>query len=103
MGATARQELKAQLAAKTGKRSGGKRSIHGLATETLKITRADYYQSLSGTWLSVEAKSSAAQGNAAVPPGSPGCPATTSPWPAGSTADRRPARAGVTRPAARLR
>ena len=48
------------------------------ATETIKITRADYYQSLSGTWLSVEAKSSAAQGNAAVPPGSPGCPTTGS-------------------------
>ena len=32
----------------------------------------------SGTWLSVEAKSSAAQGNATVPPGSPGCPATGS-------------------------
>ena len=32
----------------------------------------------SGTWLSVEAKSSAAQGNAAVPPGSPGCPTTGS-------------------------
>ena len=51
---------------------------HAFAGETLKITRADYYQSLSGTWLSVEAKSSAAQGNAAVPPGSPGCPTTGS-------------------------
>ena len=46
--------------------------------ETIKVTRADYYQSSSGTWLSVEAKSSAAQGNAAVPPGQPGCPTTGS-------------------------
>ena len=52
-------------------RSAPRRSARGVATkrpfaatETIKITRADYYQSLSGTWLSVEAKSSAAQGNA---------------------------------------
>ena len=49
-----------------------------LDTETIKVTHADYYRSSSGTWLSVEAKSSAAQGNAAVPPGTPGCPATGS-------------------------
>ena len=58
--------------------AGGAPLKHRAAGETLKITRADYYQSLSGTWLSVEAKSSAAQGNAAVPAGSPGCPTTGS-------------------------
>jgi hypothetical protein len=72
MAATAHNELLAQRAAKTGH---GKR--HTLAGgETVKVTRADYYQSSSGTWLSVEAKSSAAQGNASVPPGTPGCPTT---------------------------
>jgi hypothetical protein len=70
MAATSRGEMRALHLAK----SRGTRVKHALAGETLKITRADYYQSLSGTWLSIEAKSSAAQGNAAVPPGSPGCP-----------------------------
>ena len=73
MAATSRKEMRALRLAKSRTRSaagGGRRH------ETLKITRADYYQSSSGTWLSVEAKSSAAQGNAAVPPGTPGCPAT---------------------------
>ena len=71
-----RMEHAAVRAAKLGRGVATKRPF--AATETIKITRADYYQSLSGTWLSVEAKSSAAQGNAAVPPGSPGCPATGS-------------------------
>jgi hypothetical protein len=75
MGATARMEKAAQRAAKTG-RGMTKRALAN--AETIKVTRADYYQSSSGTWLSVEAKSSAAQGNAAVPPGTPGCPATGS-------------------------
>src|SRR5690242_15002602 len=75
MAATGRMERAAQRAAKTGRRAV-KRGL--AATETIKVTRADYYQSLAGTWLSVEAKSSAAQGNAAVPPGTPGCPATGS-------------------------
>src|SRR3954452_24101857 len=73
MAHTAHMQQQAIRSARTGKR--GKL---GLAAETLKITRADYYQSFSGTWLSVEAKSSAAQGNAAVPAGSPGCPTTGS-------------------------
>ena len=71
-----RMEHAAIRAAKLGRGVATKRPL--AATETIKITRADYYQSLSGTWLSVEAKSSAAQGNANVPPGSPGCPATGS-------------------------
>src|SRR6185312_16935619 len=75
MAATGRMERAAQRAAKTGRRAV-KRGL--AATETIKVTRADYYQSLAGTWLSVEAKSSAAQGNASVPPGSPGCPTSGS-------------------------
>src|SRR5262249_29902063 len=35
-------------------------------------------QSYSGTWLSVEAKTTGAQGNAAVPPGTTGCPTSGS-------------------------
>src|SRR5262249_13800876 len=78
MAATGHREVLAQRAAKPGKPA--KRSARSTlaASETLKVTRADYYQSSSGTWLSVEAKSSAAQGNAAVAPGSPGCPTTGS-------------------------
>src|SRR5262249_40441732 len=74
MTATMRQQHKALRLAK----SPGQPAIHTSAGETIKVTRADYYQSSSGTWLSVEAKSSAAQGNAAVPPGTPGCPTTGS-------------------------
>ena len=74
MAATARGEMRALRLAK----SPGTRLKQAYGGETLKITRADYYQSLSGTWLSIEAKSSAAQGNAAVPAGSPGCPTTGS-------------------------
>ena len=78
----------------------GREARRHAAAETIKVTRADYYQSSSGTWLSVEAKSSAAQGNAAVPPGTPGCPATAA-TAAVSSAGRRPARAGATPTAAR--
>src|SRR5262249_22026907 len=74
MGVTARSDARTLKLAK----SAGMKVKHAFAGETLKITRADYYQSLSGAWLSIEAKSSAAQGNAAVPAGTPGCPATTS-------------------------
>ena len=73
MANTSRREMRALHLAKSNIRVR-----NALAGETLKITRADYYQSRSGTWLSVEAKSSAAQGNANVPAGSPGCPAPTS-------------------------
>ena len=46
MGATARMERAAQRAAKTGRRP----AKSALATsETIKVTRADYYQSASGT------------------------------------------------------
>ena len=79
MADTAQMEHQALRIAKTGHAPKiAKRAATALAAETIKVTRADYYQSSSGTWLSVEAKSSAAQGNAAVPPGSPGCPATGS-------------------------
>src|SRR4051794_28884964 len=71
-----RMEHAARRAAKLGR--GVATKSPSAATETIKITRADYYQSLSGTWLSVEAKSSAAQGNANVPAGSPGCPTSGS-------------------------
>src|SRR3954447_13488085 len=73
MAATSRMQMRALNLAKSKIRVK-----NALAGETMKITRADYYQSSSGTWLSVEAKSSAAQGNANVPAGSPGCPATGS-------------------------
>src|SRR3954469_13110125 len=63
MAATSRSDMRTLRLA----RSKGMRGKHAFSGETLKITRADYYQSLSGTWLSIEAKSSAAQGNAAVP------------------------------------
>ena len=80
MALRARMEQTAIRVAKTGKSraKSGKRAFSAAGTETLKVTRADYYQSASGTWLSVEAKSSAAQGNASVPPGTPGCPTTGS-------------------------
>lgn len=76
MAATAHNEALAMSTAKNGAHAF-KRTAAANA-ETIKVTRADYYQSRSGTWLSVEAKSSAAQGNAAVPAGTPGCPATGS-------------------------
>jgi hypothetical protein len=79
MANTAHMQLQAMHLAKTGRMAKvSKRASSALAAETIKVTRADYYQSSSGTWLSVEAKSSAAQGNAAVPPGTPGCPTTGS-------------------------
>jgi hypothetical protein len=86
MAATGHSELLAQRAAKAGHLPASSANLlpslgaqdTSSATETIKVTRADYYQSSSGTWLSVEAKSSAAQGNAAVPPGTPGCPTTGS-------------------------
>lgn len=79
MGDTAQREHAALRLAKTGRAAKiSKRAGSAQATETIKVTRADYYQSSSGTWLSVEAKSSAAQGNAAVPAGTPGCPTTGS-------------------------
>src|SRR5262249_10357759 len=55
MAATARMEQIAMRLAKTGKplaKAGTLRRT--AATETIKVTRADYYQSASGTWLSVE-------------------------------------------------
>src|SRR4051812_1211182 len=45
----------------------------GFASEIVKVTRADYFQSYSGTWVSVEAKSSAAIGSCQVNPTSGNC------------------------------
>src|SRR5690349_495925 len=51
MAATARSDARTLRLAK----ARGLKVKHAFAGETLKVTRADYYQSLSGTWLSVEA------------------------------------------------
>src|SRR3954451_14233925 len=67
--------VKVGIATMKSRRSVGKAVPHkrGFATETLKVTRADYFQSYSGTWVSVEAKSSAAIGSCQVNPTSGNC------------------------------
>jgi hypothetical protein len=65
-------EQAARKAAKTGrpariaKRGGSLKAL--LVTDSLKVTRADFFQSYSGTWLSVEAKTNAAAGSSPPAP-----------------------------------
>src|SRR3954447_12326524 len=67
--------VKVGIATMKSRRAHAKAVPHkrGFATEVLKVTRADYFQSYSGTWVSVEAKSSAAIGSCQVNPTSGNC------------------------------